>query len=143
MEIGDYSVRYKITGLLKDVGTIVTKRSQLRGAVLDALHDAGVEILTPTVMNQRVLPAEQPVIPATDSRPELPADGGQAERIMFDKAELAARIERFREQSKQLREEIARLEQENAETNALEIAWRKHQVESLEELIAEVDDNDG
>ena len=139
LDIGDFSVRYKVTGLLKDVGKIVTKRSELRGAILDTLHHAGVEILTPSVMNQRPISAEQSVIPAAESRSRPAPDGGQAERIMFDKAELAARIERFRDQAKQLRDEIARLSQEDQEANALEIAWREHQLESLEELIAEVD----
>ncbi len=140
VDIGNFAVTYKITGFLKDVGKIVSSKSDLRGAVLDALHQAGVEVMTPTVMDQRRI--EGAVLPPLDYRPETDTDTGKAEKLMFDKAEFAARIERFREQCVTLKKEIGELSSDEA-ANALEIAWRKHQVAALEDIIQKFDQADG
>jgi len=52
-ELGDFSVVYKIHGLLKDTHRNITATSRLNAMVLDALHNAKIEIVSPTFMNQR------------------------------------------------------------------------------------------
>jgi len=51
--LGDFSVVYKIHGMLEDVKKVLTAKSDLNGAILDALHNANVEIVSPSFMNQR------------------------------------------------------------------------------------------
>ncbi len=135
IKIGNYAVEYKITGFLADVSNIVSKRSELKAAVLDLLHRGGIEIMTPSVMNQRPMPMDVAVIPKRQLVPDARVDTGKAEKLMFDKAELATRIERFRDQILTLRTEIDDLEDNEAETSALEITWRKHQIQSLHDFI--------
>jgi len=143
VDIGDYSVRYKITGFLEDLSKLVSMRSDLRAQTLDALHRSGVEIMTPTVMSQRPLSADAQVIPDRDLTPETDTDTGKAERIMFDKAEMAARIEHFREQCEQLRQEIRNMQDDDAQANATEITWREHQVVALQDIVDRFDADDG
>jgi len=142
MEIGDFAVRYKVTGFLKDVSKIVSKRSELKAQLLDALHRGGVEVMTPTVMNQRPLDPHRSVIPKRELSPELDNDNGKAERLMFDKAELATRIERFREQRAALITEIKTLEEEGNDSSVAETTWRRHQVVALSDLIDKFDQDD-
>ena len=142
MEIGDFSVRYRITGFLKDVSKIVSKRSELKAAALDALHEGNVEVMTPSVMAQRPMAPDARVLPPRDVSDDGDADSGQAEKLMFDKAELAARIEKFREQVTALEAQITGLRDDGAEANAMEIAWREHQVKALRDLIDRFDNKD-
>ena len=136
LDIGNFAVTYKVTGFLDSIDKLVSKRTELRGKMLDALHDAGIEVMTPTVMNQRPIPAAA-VIPRTSgaAAPDADAASGMAERLMFDKAELAARIQRFRDQGDTLRAEIKALADAGREENRLEIAWREHQLSAIEDFV--------
>jgi small conductance mechanosensitive channel len=92
MELGNYAITYKICGILTDVKSLLTTRSNLCRCILDTLHGHGVEIMSPTIMNQRRLPDDFRIIPPQieQSPPEnLPV----AEQVVFDKAEKAEQIE--------------------------------------------------
>lgn len=107
-ELGNYAVSYKVSGLLKDVQGLITMRSQLYVAVLDALHGAGIEILSPTVMNQRAIATDRQVVP--QSAPiELAPVQALAEDIVFDKAEQAVQKE---SETKQLLADIKDAEED-------------------------------
>ncbi len=54
-ELGDFSVSYQVSGLLTEVEQLLGSRRKLRASVLDALHAAGIEIVSPTYMNTRSL----------------------------------------------------------------------------------------
>ena len=54
-ELGDFAVSYRVAGLLEDVQSLISARSDLRRAVLDALHAADIEIVSPSFMNTRAL----------------------------------------------------------------------------------------
>ncbi len=107
-ELGNYSITYRVSGFLADIKNLLSARSNLCRAVLDQLHDHDVEILSPTFMNQRPVPAEHRLIPAA---PPPATDGEEKQKapedLMFDKAERAERLEglRFR-----LEGEIEKLE---------------------------------
>ncbi|CAE7635861.1 unnamed protein product [Symbiodinium pilosum] len=125
LDIGDFAVRYRVTGFLTDVGKLVSMRSDLKAQILDTLHNGGVEIMTPSVMNQRPLDPEKPVVPVEQVTSEDDSDHGKAERMMFDRADLAARIERFREHARTLGAEIKELEDQGlVRTGALEPVGR-------------------
>ncbi len=94
-ELGDFSVTYRVAGLLEDVQSLISARSRLRAAMLDALHAAGIEIVSPNFMNTRSVEAGQVFIPATAAQAASPAQT-QAEDVAFDKAEQAASVEEIR-----------------------------------------------
>ena len=75
--LGDFSVTYKVAGFLQDVERVITTRSRLRSAALDALHEAGVEIVSPTFMNQRVFQKGDAFIPTVRRR--VAHEEGEAE----------------------------------------------------------------
>ncbi len=93
--LGDFSVTYRIAGLLTDVKSMISARSKLHKAVLDNLHNAGIEIVSPTFVNPRpqpegkvMIPARQKATKAGKSESTLPED------MIFDKAEEAETIQR-------------------------------------------------
>ncbi len=92
-ELGDFSVTYSINGLLTDVKNILTMRSQLSCAVLDSLHGAGIEIVSPGFMNQRPLQAGETFIPVEKAAAPIVKPESAAEAIVFDKAEEAEKKE--------------------------------------------------
>lgn len=143
VELGDFSVHYRVTGFLKDPGKLVSKRSELRAQVLDLLHQDGIEIMSPSIMNQRPVPTELRFVPrdrVAESKPDMVT--GKAEKLMFDKADQAARIEKVRNQVFELETQLKALEGENDEANALDIAWRKHQLRAQRAFLEQVDAND-
>lgn len=103
--LDNHSVVYRISGILEDVTRRLSAMSKLNGNVLDVLHEAGIEIASPTIMNQRSLESEFRIIPPNPMPPEsvsAQTDGSEenpADRLAFDKADAAA-----------LREKLASLE---------------------------------
>jgi small conductance mechanosensitive channel len=111
-ELGDFSVTYRIAGFLSDVKQLLTARSNLRKQMLDVLHGNGVEIVSPTFMNQRQIAVDQRFIPPKEfPQPGPPVAEEAPEAIMFDKAEQAERVEKLRYQHEQLQKQIAELEE--------------------------------
>lgn len=54
-DLGDFSVVYRVSGYYPEVKHLLTMCSRLRKAVLDHVHEAGIEIVSPTFMNQRMI----------------------------------------------------------------------------------------
>ena len=109
-ELGDYAVTYRCAGLLTDVKRLITVRSELNGAVLDGCHDAGIEIVSPSFMNQRQV-NDVRFIPRR-SRPAAGSDGAAVEpehlpeAMLFDKAEQAEHREGLVVKLRELEESI-------------------------------------
>ncbi|EDY81318.1 transporter, MscS family [Verrucomicrobiia bacterium DG1235] len=96
MELGDFAVVYRVAGLLTEVKQMVSKRSQLHINVLNTLHDAGIEILSPNAMMQRPLKDGQKIMPvASPVSAPTPKVEDVPENRIFDKAEEAETIERL------------------------------------------------
>lgn len=117
LSLGDFSIVYRVSGLLEDISQLLSRESQLRGAVLDALHAGGVEIVSPNFMNQRVLRDDQIFIPqaTADGEPPAAADAKSStppEKLMFDKADEAASTERLADLASAVEEKIERLRKE-------------------------------
>lgn len=115
IELGDFSVTYRVAGLLADVKTILSTRSKLRGLAMDALHAGGVEIVSPTFMNTRALPVHERVMPkgAAQRTPEPPPpDTPSPEEVVFDKAEEAESLEKQRLDRETVAGDIDKLRQE-------------------------------
>lgn len=73
-ELGDYSITYRVAGFLKEVKQLLTARSNLCKSILDVLHEAGVEIVSPTFMNQRQLLDGDLYIPRAAQKPRQSAE---------------------------------------------------------------------
>ena len=115
VDLGDFSVTYRVAGFLAEAKQLLTARSRLRMKVLDTLHDAGIEIVSPTFMNQRVLQRGEAVVPEdrASGRYRAVADDKEApEEMIFDKAESAEKIEQLRKERVELLAEIKALETE-------------------------------
>lgn len=147
----DHAVSYRVAGFLEEVRNLVSKRSELNAAVLDSLHGAGIEIVSPSYINQRRLAADVAVIPAGDSEGAresggtAAADAGAAgsaepEQVMFDKAELAGRLTRLQQERDDIAAEIDTLKKSGDDASDSEIAWRKRQLETLDRVIGTFDE---
>lgn len=93
LDLGDFSITYKISGMLTDVKSLLTARSNLCRCILDTLHDNRVEIMSPSFMNQRKLPDNLKIIPLK-IKEETIEKAPVAEDVVFDKAEKAEQIEK-------------------------------------------------
>lgn len=122
-ELGDFSVLYRVAGLLREVTGLLSARAHLRAAMLDTLHDAGVEIVSPTFMNSRVLSPDEMVVPARS--PTLqPVASIAVENVAFDKAETAATIENLRLEIEQLDDQLAELDPSQPNSKSLRAALK-------------------
>jgi small-conductance mechanosensitive channel len=133
-ELGNFAVTYRVSGFLGNIGHMVTKRSQLNGRVLDVLHGAGIEIVSPSFMNQRPVAPDVRILPIGRGVTP-PADDGAVERIMFDKADVVARIDALSEQRHQVVTEIEKLADAHGPHAEHELTWRRQHLESLDALI--------
>lgn len=145
-DLGDFAVRYRVAGFLRDVKHLVSARSRLLGGVLDTLHGAGIEIVSPTFMNQRQLTPEARFVPAVAqaaaAEPEEPA----AEALMFDKADAQAALETLRAERQRLTAEIENLERAvgDAEASArpgleADLAARRARVEDIDAALRQAE----
>ena len=153
VELGDFSVTYRLAGLLTEVKSLITARSRLRCEMLDTLHREGVEIVSPTFMNQRPLAPEQRFIP--EPTPLHSASRGHGvsapEEILFDKAEEAEEAENLQQTVADLsdRIEVLKLELKEAaddvkpdlETQVIELERERERLASkVEEMKNGADD---
>jgi hypothetical protein len=111
LDLGDFSVTYRIAGLYQEVKQILTKRSELRAHVLDVLHGAGVEIVSPTFMNQRAV-GETRFIPVAKHKKAVkqPEEKAGPESVVFDKADQAELVEDLRERHRLMEGELKKME---------------------------------
>jgi len=107
-ELGDFSVTYRIAGLLTKTRRLLTTRSRLRGATLDALHSAGVEIVSPNFMNTRMIAEAAQFIPQVKRQPTGKQSDHEpvAEDTVFDKATEAENLEMLKQEHDKACEEI-------------------------------------
>ncbi len=109
--LGDFSVTYEVSGKLADTKTFLGSKSALHRSVLDTLHGAGVEIVSPTFMNQRQVAAGQNFIPDIDERRAVdPKRDHGPDTVVFDKADKVERVEDLRQRLTDLDAELTDLE---------------------------------
>ncbi|MDG1938343.1 MAG: mechanosensitive ion channel [Pseudomonadales bacterium] len=124
--LGDFSVVYRVAGFLEEVKQLLTVRSTLRKNMIRTLHEARVEIVSPTFMSQRVFDAQTKVI-ATSTNTDSQVENGKAaspEAMIFDKAESAEKKAILEQRKQLLKSKIAELQQEltidDADVDAIE-----------------------
>jgi small-conductance mechanosensitive channel len=95
--LGDFSVTYQVSALLKDVNNLIDKRRELRARTMDVLHAEGIEIVSPSFMNTRALEKGRTFISdVADEATAMPV-GASPDAIAFDKATKAASVSKLRE----------------------------------------------
>lgn len=136
IELGNFSVTYRVSGLLRDTKRLITAQSDLCRAVLDTLHSHGIEIMSPTYMNRRPLGEDSTTIPKMiEVATTADSDGG--EHLVFDKAEEAERREQRKQQCvKEIQELEASLE-EALDDDKIRI---KKSIESVRERLKELEE---
>lgn len=105
--LGDFSVNYRVSGLLTEIKGLLSAKSRLHTAILDELHNNGVEILSPNVVAQRITDPSRAFIP--EPRATIKNDAVKdeiPEELAFDKAEQAEQHELELEAKKAQREQL-------------------------------------
>ncbi|WP_317931410.1 mechanosensitive ion channel family protein [Halioxenophilus sp. WMMB6] len=126
-ELGDFSIQYRVCGFLAEVKTLISARSNLRANILDTLHNAGIEIVSPNFMNQRQVAG--PVIPKIYTQPAAQATTAKPEKTLFDKAERAQQAEELKDSLEEITEEIKTLEESLKGLEESEVDGAKRQLE--------------
>ncbi len=121
LELGDYSVNYRIAGFLDDPRSLLAARAKLRAAILDTLSEAGVEIMSPMYIARREA-SNDPLLPSNDGPSAGSKSRRTAEDRVFDKAETAGRLDESRTELAEATEnlELLRLELGNADPETAE-----------------------
>lgn len=95
VELGDYSITYRVAGFLEDPRTLLACRSNLRMAIVDTLSDAEIEIMSPMYIARRSVNNDPLIAPERS-----PSSGSRfrrtSEHRVFDKAESAGKLETAR-----------------------------------------------
>lgn len=116
LELGDFSITYQAAGFLEEVKYLISAESKLRECMLDSLHEAGIEIVSPTFMNQRRLEDGRVFIPESTGRPKPQPklhEEPRPEQQMFDKAELAEHEATAEQKLKEVNDEIEALDKDH------------------------------
>ncbi|MBD3868977.1 MAG: mechanosensitive ion channel family protein [Acidobacteria bacterium] len=141
LSLGDYSVTYQICGHYLEIRRLFTARSDLQKMVFDTLHAGGLEIVSPSFMNQRQLSPESKVIPkkrrggdeAGVLQDEAPED------LIFDKAEEAEEIERAKAVLAGLRQDLHELNKKRKDAEEAEHAGLDHKITLLEAEVRDME----
>jgi len=150
VSLGDFSIVYKVHGLLQDVKSIVSAKSRFTGHVIDALHEAGIEIVSPSFMNQKPV-GDTLFIPEKYRPKNTTKEESAPEAVIFDKAEEAENIEKKKQLVADLDKEILmrneELQKVKDESVKKEIEQKLAETKELKEEIvdtldAEVDELD-
>ncbi|MBB6429664.1 mechanosensitive ion channel family protein [Algisphaera agarilytica] len=136
MALNDFSVTYRVSGLLKDPQQMLTTRSRLHNAVLDTLHGNEIEIMSPTFMVQRPQPNHSSEIPESVRKKDRVTPKATAEDVAFDKAEAASEKEK---EVLTLAEKIKRLEGELREADSDQKPQISEKIEQLKERAEQVE----
>ena len=125
-KLENHSVVYQVSGILEDVSRRLSVMSRLNGCILDVLHESGIEVASPTIMNQRPLEKDQRIIPRVSRTPSSAKAKGRdddsedkADRLAFDKADAAALKEKLISLEKGLTEYLDQLQKSGAEESEI------------------------
>jgi small-conductance mechanosensitive channel len=106
--LGDFSVLYRVSGLLTDIKKLISTRRLLRACVLDSLHDAGIEIVSPNYMNTRALDANRLIMPGPIGAAAVDDDAGHPspDEVVFDKASKAEAVAELKREYTELSQQL-------------------------------------
>jgi small conductance mechanosensitive channel len=126
LELGDFAVTYRVSGFLSEPKFLISSRSHLYESVLDTLHGEGLEIMSPTYVNQKRLETAHRAVPTGKTPPVRSAsEKARMEEIAFDKAERASALEQEKNDLvKQLQEFEGRIKESRDEGEKKKLNFR-------------------
>ncbi len=139
LDLGDFSVKYRVAGLLEEVKYLVSARSLLRGKILDRFHDAGVEIVSPNFMNTRMIQDGTRIIPEMVREAPVADASPPPEELIFDKAEEAGAVEALKGESEGYKARIAELEAVIKDASEAEKVQAKTELDTLQGKVEELE----
>lgn len=110
--LGDFSLVYRVSGLLTDVSKLIETRRKLRANTVDALHDAGIEIVSPNYMSTRQLAPDTVILPEYEMREAHDEDHPAPDEVVFDKANRAEELETLKKTYTEASQRLLEIEQE-------------------------------
>jgi len=142
IELGNYSISYRISGLLEEVKSMISARSKLYANILDTLHAADVEIMSPNFMNTRQISDDGPAIPKMSRQePIIEVMQSSPESMIFDKAEKAEQKElkalQLADEIKALQTRIKQADEPQKEELKAQLERKQLQIKTLEQAIDE------
>lgn len=111
----DHAVVYRVAGLLEEASHLISARARLRARMLDSLHGADIEIVSPIYRNTRTLEPDQRILPETGGTVEEEAEEATPEEVAFDLAEEAASRQALKDRYAEVEEELEALKDSEAE----------------------------
>ncbi len=143
LELQNFAILYKVAGFSSDVQSMLTTRSNLCKEMLDALHHANVEIMSPTFMTQRQIKQDDAIIPTRSRRSvqKVPTEH-TPEAVIFEKANRAAGLEALKDQHDKVREELAEIGVNKAKGEERDKQSERRQVleSAADGLLQEIDE---
>ena len=112
LSLNDFSVSYQVSGMLTQIEHLIGTRRKLRAAVLDALHAAGIEIVSPTYMNTRALSAGARAAPSEQVAVQPDDDKSDPDAVVFDKAAQAEALSKLKKEYTTMSQDLITIEQE-------------------------------
>lgn len=143
-ELMDFSIRYKLYGLLEEPSELMSKRSQLLKSVLDTLHRHGIEIMSPTIVDRRAHGADYRYIPEEPAAEPEQEEREKIEDIAFDRAEQAESIEELYAEQEKLNRRLEHAGEPDTEEgeapSAEQVRARKSTIKrQLDQIQAEIE----
>lgn len=132
LELGNFSITYKIAGLLEDVENLLTARSDFRKTVMDHLHEHNIEIVSPTFMNRRDANDRQFIPKPVERSASTEENGHETEEVIFEKALEAKKVEDLDKLVDQLNDKISSLKESDLEDAAGKIEAIERRIDTIE-----------
>lgn len=130
--LGDFSVVFKIHGFLDDSSKYFSTSSLLNSKVMDFLHDANIEIVSPTFMNQRKADDIEFIPESTHPKTNAKSEKSP-EELIFDEAIKSEKIEtkkdyinKIEQKQKSLKDQLKETKDEN-ETEKIKTAMQRNE----------------
>jgi small-conductance mechanosensitive channel len=142
LELGDFSITYRAAGFLTELRQLLTTRSNLRKAMLDTLHEAKIEIVSPEFVNLR-RQGEDAVMLPRQARARAKHHTQDPEARIFDKADAAEAKDRMQSEYEAVEKGIGELEERIAASSfeaekeelSQEVENAKKRLQTLKEAI--------
>ncbi|TMM52166.1 mechanosensitive ion channel [Maribacter algarum] len=131
VELGDYSISYKILGLWDDNMELGKMTSVLNESVIDELHRENIEIVSPAFMNQRRLDRGQSIIPTRELLTFSRHNDGK-EPVVFDVGKISQEIQILTEEKEAIE---SKLKDKNRTIDDYLIALYRQSVKTKEDKL--------
>lgn len=147
-QLGDFSVSYRISAYYPEVKHILTMRSKLHQKVLDELHGAGIEIVSPSFMNQRQFNSGEQFLASPKKPDPFEVEHPAPEALIFDKADRAEKVQILKDEitsltneAKSLESQLSKADNGDKERLKSDISRRYRRIELLDNIVKKAKDN--